>query len=104
MEPITKIVHHVGGVLLHSRDIHCSAQEFLVVRLVRFPRSSLIPLHHGEVFLPRVLERTPHGHEGNGGAAVDEQKDRVVHVLAAHFDPLLNSADLNSFEAVDSTR
>src|SRR5215470_9829175 len=83
--------NHLGDVLLHLSDIHCSALEFLVVRLVRFPRSALIPLHHGEVFLPRVLERTPHGHEGDAGAAVDEQKDRVVHVLAAHFDPLLNS-------------
>ena len=31
-----------------------------------------------------------------------EEKNRVVDVLASHFYPLVNAADTNTFEAVDT--
>jgi hypothetical protein len=33
---------------------------------------------------------------------MNEQKNGVIHVLAAHFDPLINAADADGLKAVDA--
>ena len=33
---------------------------------------------------------------------MNEQKDWIVHVLAAYFDPLVDSADAHGFQAFDT--
>jgi len=102
LESSSKIVRHIYRVLLHLRDIHRPALEFLVVRPVGFSRSALVPFHYGEVFFPRILKSTPHGNKCDAWSSVDEQKNRVIHVLAAHLDPLINTADADGLKAVDA--
>src|SRR5580700_10253156 len=92
-EAMAKIVHHLERVLFHLRNIHCSALYFFTIRRVGFSSSPLVPLHDGEIFLPRAIERACERNESDARTTVDEQKNRVVHVLAAHFDPLINPAD-----------
>src|ERR1700720_1177431 len=101
-EPSAKVIHYVNRVLLHLRHVHCSVLKLFVVGGVRFPRSALVPLHYGEIFLPRVLKRTCHRNKSNPWSAVNEQKNGIVHILAAHLDPLIDTADSNGLEAVDS--
>src|SRR5216684_1835543 len=102
LESSSEIARHFYCVLLHLTEIHRPALEFLVVRFIRFSRSALVPLHHGEVFLPRILKSAPHRNKRDAGSAMDEQKNRVIHVLAAHFDPLINAADADGLKAVDA--
>src|SRR5205814_532626 len=75
----SQIVRRFYRVLLHLREIHRPALEFFVVRLVRFSRSALVPLHHGEVFLPGILKSASHGNKRDAGPTMDEQKNRVIH-------------------------
>lgn len=73
LEAVTKIVHDFERVLPHLRHIHGSAEKLLlVIRCVGLPCSSLIPLHHSEVFLPRILKGTCKGHESNAGSASEQ--------------------------------
>src|SRR5215469_5449904 len=102
VKPISKIVDHLNGVLFHLGDVHGLALQFFIVSFVSFSRTALIPLRYGEIFLPRFLKRACHGDKRNTGTAVDEQEDRIVHVLATYLDPLLNSTNLYSLQAVDS--
>src|SRR6267154_2447967 len=104
LESSSEIVRHFYRVLLHLPEIHRPALEFLVVRLIGFSRSPLVPLHYGEVFLPRILKRAPHRNKRDAGSAMDEQENGVIHVLAAYFDPLINAADAHGLKAVDAVR
>jgi hypothetical protein len=59
-------------------------------------------LHYGEISFPGGLPRACQRNESNAGSTVNEQEDRVVHILTAHFDPLINTADSHLLEAVDA--
>jgi len=102
LEPVTKVVYHLERVLLHLRHVHGFALEFFVIRRVSLTCSPLVPLNYGEIFLPRALKRARQRNKSNAGTAMNEQKDRVVHVLASHFDPLINTADSHRLKAVDA--
>ena len=56
------------------------------------------------MLLPRVLERACQRNEGNPGSTVNGQQNRVGYVLAAHFDPLIDAADVHSIQALDAAR
>jgi hypothetical protein len=60
-------------------------------------RATLVPLHHREVPLPRPDDRREDA-AGRSRAAVDHEQDRVVSILAANPDPLVDAAD--SYEAL----
>ena len=40
--------------------------------------------------------------EGNAGTAVDQWKNRVVYVVAAHFDPLIDPSDSHRLQAIEA--
>src|SRR6266568_1528920 len=54
--------------------------------------AALVPLHDGEVFLPGLPARRDR-QGGAAGATVDEQENRVVSILAADLNPLLDATD-----------
>src|ERR1017187_557019 len=102
VKAVPKIVHHVQRVLFHLWHIQRPALLFFVIRRVGLACSPLIPLHHGEVLLPRAWESPSHGNKCQAGTAMDKQENRVVYALAPHFDPLINTADSHTREAVNT--
>jgi len=59
-------------------------------------------LHDGEVLLPRTLNRPGQRDERDAGAAVNKQKNGIVHVLTANVNPLIDAADADGFEEIDA--
>jgi hypothetical protein len=88
--------------LFHLRHSHGSAENFFIIRSVGLPRPALIPLRDGEALLPWPLKPACERNKSNAGSAMEEQKNRVVDVLAAHLDPLLNAPDSHRLQTVDA--
>ena len=61
----------------------------------RSPGTALVPLHNGEILEPTAKRCVSPGIGGIAGPAVQEEQHRVVAVLAANRDPLVDSADLD---------
>src|SRR6185437_9479018 len=66
--------------------------------------AALIPLDDREEILPRALERPALRHHRGAGAAVDEEEDWIRRIVAADVDPLLDPADVDRLELVDTAR
>ena len=63
--------------------------------------AALIPLHDGEVLQPQPESRVPPRVGGVARTAVQKQQHRVVAILAANRDPLLDAAHLDVLRLVD---
>lgn len=66
--------------------------------------AALVPLHDGEVLQPATKGCVSPGIGRIAWPAIQEEQHRVVAVLAANRDPLLDSADLGVGGLVDSVR
>src|SRR5580698_8536398 len=66
--------------------------------------AALVPLHDGEVLQPAAKGCVSPGIGRIAGPAMQEEQRRVVAVLAANRDPLLDPADLDVGGLVDSVR
>src|SRR5215475_390532 len=102
LEAIPKIVDDLEGVLLHLGDGHGFAKHVEVSGGIGLASSTLIPLHDRKVFLPRSLKRTAQGNEGDARPAVNEEKNGIVDVLAAYFEPLVDPADVHALQVDDT--
>jgi len=89
-------------VLLQLANGHRAPLKLAVVPGVGLPRSTLVPLHDREVLLPRSLDRARQRNERSAGAAMYEEQQGVLRVLAAHVNPLIQSADAHRLQAVDA--
>src|ERR1700683_4743088 len=103
LESAAKIVGHVQRVLFHLWHSHGSALKFFVVRRVGLSRSPLIPFDNGEGFLPGSMKSARQRNESDARSALEDQKNRIAHVLAPHFDPLIDATDTHSLETVDAS-
>jgi len=68
------------------------------------PGAALVPLHDPEVLQPTAKGCVSPGIGRISWSAMQEEQRRVVAVLAANRDPLLDSADLDVGGFVDSVR
>jgi len=57
---------------------------------------------NGEEILPSSLKDPTLRHHWRAGAAVQEQQDRIIRIVAAHADPLLDAADVQGLQLVDT--
>jgi len=88
-----QMLGQLDAILRHALQCHGRRQR-VSGGAIRAAGASLVPLHDGEVLFPGAPTRR-HWPAGASGPAVDEQEDRVIPILAADLNPLLDSADVD---------
>jgi hypothetical protein len=67
-------------------------------------RTALIPLHDGKVFSPAEAHSSRVWAGRYARSAMQQKQDRVITILAANTNPLVDSADVDKQFLVDSSR
>src|SRR4051812_20968757 len=102
---LVKLVTKPARQLIGIVELPAQRQTvFRIARVPRFARTALIPLHHHEFALERLLKAMREIHRRGAGTTVEEQDDRVVAVMSANQHPLLYAANHDWLEHRDAAR
>jgi hypothetical protein len=93
----------LDAVLRHARDGDRPGRRAAVLA-ERPAGAALVPLHDGEVFRPSAEAGISPRVDRIARSAVQEQQHRIVPVVAADGDPLLDAADLDEPGLVNAVR